>query len=197
VPRRCAALCLTFQHAQLRFCFGAQHCQSLACLMAVVVPHVCQTCLMYAGSYLSQCSRFRRSICPCPPTLVKILVLACFLHHQAYALAKQWIRQKIQLQKSKHPHSVGCWTSYLERRAVCRQRESDLICQGCQGTARWRALREVPQNAGQLEALGAWSRVTARKGRQVRSPDWGPKTSNANKENGEEGHGRWQVQCSR
>jgi hypothetical protein len=60
----------------------------------------------------------------------------------------------------------------------------------CQGTAQRRALREVPQCAGQPEALGAWSGATACKGRQVRSPDWGPKTSDANKENGEEGCGR-------
>jgi hypothetical protein len=71
------------------------------------------------------------------------------------------------------------------------------VLQVCQGTARQRALREVPQDAGQLEALGAWSGVTARKGRQVRSLDWGPKTGNTNKENGEEGRGQWQVQCSR
>jgi hypothetical protein len=80
---------------------------------------------------------------------------------------------------------------------VRRQRESDLICQGCQGTAQRRVLREVPQDVGQPEVLGAWSGVTARKGRPVHSPDWGPKTGNANKENGEEGRGRWQVQCSR
>jgi hypothetical protein len=67
----------------------------------------------------------------------------------------------------------------------------------CQGTARRRALREVPWDAGQLGALGAWSGVTACEGRQVHSPDWGPKTGNTNEEVREEGHGRWQVQCSR
>jgi hypothetical protein len=67
----------------------------------------------------------------------------------------------------------------------------------CQGTAWRRVLREVLQDAGQPEALGAWSRVTAHKGCQVRSPDWGPKTGNANKEDGEEGRGQCQVQCSR
>jgi hypothetical protein len=63
--------------------------------------------------------------------------------------------------------------------------------------AQRRALWEVPQDVGQPEVLGAWCRVTAREGRPVCSLDWGPKTGNANKENGEEGHGWWQVQCSR
>jgi hypothetical protein len=67
----------------------------------------------------------------------------------------------------------------------------------CQDTARRRALWEVPQDAGQPEVLGAWSGVTVREGHQVRSLDWGLKTGNANKEEGEGGRGRWQVQCSR
>jgi hypothetical protein len=43
---------------------------------------------------------------------------------------------------------------------------------------------------GQPEVLGAWSGVTAHKGRQVRSLDWGPETSNAIKGDGTEGCGR-------
>jgi hypothetical protein len=57
----------------------------------------------------------------------------------------------------------------------------------CQGMAQQRALWEVPQDAGQPEALQAWSGVTAHEGRRVRSPEWGLKTGNANKEEGEGG----------
>jgi hypothetical protein len=45
----------------------------------------------------------------------------------------------------------------------------------------------VPQDAGQPEALRAWSGATACEERRVCSPDWGPKTGDANEDEGEGG----------